>query len=474
MIAEAEELDRDLADVIRPGTTRGLDFVIIDELRKRTGIDTDAVLKFALGEILCNSLDKEDATEIDIEVQAEGNYNSLRINDNGSRKLSPEDIGRIVDFENKASSKRGFQRVSRGYLGNALKCIFGYSFALAESAGLDPPDILVKSVRYEYRIALKPDRVRGVINSDIVTTKRKDDGFTTFVVRFPKDDKKNKTNPESPSSPSALKDLIFATSMVNPTRKIIYNLFNSERGSLGSAEGGKALRQETSILWYTRKQFEALFEDFLRARPEAPLKEIIALFRGFTSKKIIGEILHDLNSHNHDCRKNGNLQFFPVTPIEKLSREAIARLFDSLRARAKPIGKRSIPSILGAVGKEPFEDLCKRNGWKLRYVMLPGIKIDCPEYHDNKKPCINENHVEFPFQIELAIFDRREDDREGLKVYTCVNFMASMQDVFGQIFDIKYRLGRVSITEKSPVTVVAHLVCPVLRWRNFGKSDLDE
>jgi hypothetical protein len=227
----------------------------------------------------------------------EDDFYRLEVWDNGSKKLSLKEIKLILDFENKASSKRGFLRVSRGYLGNALKCILGYSYALAESRGLIRPDITVKSAGYEYRITLKPDRVKGIIDSEIVTTKRDDDGFTKFIVKFPKDDINISPSMKThPSNPSVLKDLIFATAMVNPTRKISYNLFNIERGTLGSAQEGKALRQETSVLWYTRKQFEYLFEDFLRARPETHLKEFIPLFRGFTSKKVIGEILQNLNS----------------------------------------------------------------------------------------------------------------------------------------------------------------------------------
>jgi len=38
----------ELKDVIRPGALRGLDFVTLDELRKRTGVNPDSVLKFAL------------------------------------------------------------------------------------------------------------------------------------------------------------------------------------------------------------------------------------------------------------------------------------------------------------------------------------------------------------------------------------------------------------------------------------------
>jgi hypothetical protein len=227
---EGEEPQVELEDVIRPGTTRGLDFVIIDELRKRTGIAPESVLKFSLEEMLCNALDK-DSTEIDVELQDDGEFYRLEVGDNGSKKLSLTDIKLILDFENKASSKRGLLRVSRGYLGNALKCIFGYAYAIAESKDFSPPDIVVKSARNEYRIALKPNRVKGVIESEIITTERNDDGRTTFIVKFPKGDEKIQE----------LKDLIFATNMVNPTRRISYNIFG-ERGALGSAEVGKAMR----------------------------------------------------------------------------------------------------------------------------------------------------------------------------------------------------------------------------------------
>jgi hypothetical protein len=84
------------------------------------------------------------------------------------------------------------------------------------------------------------------------------------------------------------------------------------------------------------------------------------------------------------------------------------------------------------------------------------------------------SHVEFPYLIELAVIDRKKDDQEGLKVYQCVNFMASMEDIFSRIYNINYHLGRVGISRDMPVTVVAHLVCPVLKWLNYGKSGLDE
>lgn len=456
-----------LRDVIRPGAKRGLDFVIVDELRKRTGISPESVLKFTLSEMLCNALDK-DATEIEVNVREEGDFCHVEVGDNGSKKLSLEEVQMILDFESKASSKRGFLMVSRGYLGNALKCIFGYSYALAELQGLIPPDIIIKSADTEYQIALNPDRVNEVIKSEIKTIKRQDDGFTTFIVKFPT------SSVTTEGTISVLLDLVLATSMVNPTRKVSYNLFDSLKDVVGSEQSSKPIRKETSLLWYTTKQFQALFNDFLRAKPETQLKEVISLFRGFTSKRVIGEILHNLGgSVNHDSQ-GSPVQFFPATHISNLSEKAVSELFAIMKMKSKPITKRSIASVLGFVGKESLEKLQEREGWKrLRYVMIPGIRIECSKYYHDSNPCSNLDHVEFPFLVELAVFDRAEDGK-GLKVYQCVNFMASMEDIFARIFDIQYRLGRVGITKETPITVVAHLVCPVLKWLNYGKSGLDE
>jgi hypothetical protein len=459
-----------LEDVIRPGTKRGLDFVVLEELRKRTGIMPNEVLKFAMAEILCNALDT-DATRLDVNVKAEGDYVKLTVRDNGSKRLSLEDVKLILDFENKASNKRGFLRVSRGYLGNALKCIFGYCYALAIEKGLTPPDIVIESGPNRYTVALKPDRVRELIDSEIVMAERENVEYTTFIVKLP-------ANPQI-SSPQLLHDVVFASSMVNPARQINLNIEN-ESYSFGCNKKTEQIRQETSVSWYTEKQFESLFNDFLRARLEIKLSEFIALFRGFTSKRVIREILQKLNASNHDSGTDSPVQFLPSTPIRDIPQKKIPELFSLMKVKAKTVSKRSIASVLGCVGEKAFEQLRERQGWKrLRYIKIPAFRVECqntncPSWYQNSSgSCGRLDHVEFPYLIELAVFDR-QDDNEGLKVYQCVNFMASMEDIFSRIFNMKYRLGRVGITETMSVTVLLHLVCPVLKWLNYGKSGLDE
>lgn len=358
-------------------------------------------------------------------------------------------------------------------MGNALKCIFGYSYALAEWKGLSPPPIIVSSADVIYIVTLKPNRIKAVIESEIITQKRDDNGYTTFVVKFPTNTGADASTyafygRPHPSNPLVLKDLVIATYMVNPSRCIRYNIF-SEQGVLGAPQSSKGIRNETSVLWYTKKEFESLYDDFLRARPDTPLKDFISLFRGFTSKKIIGEILQTLSSGNHDSGKSVTLQFLP--------KEKVSELFALMKSKAKPISKRSIQLVLGYVGQEAFERVLEQNGWeRLRYVMMPSTRVECPGlynlYHDQR--CKDEDHIEYPYLIELAVFDRKKDDLEGLRVYSCINFMASGEDIFSRVFGINYRLGRIGIKEDSPVTVMVHLVCPVLRWLSHGKSGLDE
>ncbi|MDV3244857.1 MAG: hypothetical protein LYZ66_06790 [Nitrososphaerales archaeon] len=255
------------------------------------------------------------------------------------------------------------------------------------------------------------------------------------------------------------------------------------------------MNQTTSVLWYTYRQFEKLSGEYVRARPEMQAKEFVSMFRGFTSHRTVREVIADASQKargaeaggNHDSRSAGAVQFFPTSPMADFSGAALKALFRSMRAKAKPISKRSIPSVLGCVGQENFESERERNGWaRLRYVIEKGTKIECPLPHPfNSGGCESDEHVEYPFAVEIAVFDRKgggandgaedgDEDGEGLKVNQCVNFSASREDVFSRIFDVKYRLGRVGIMEDSPVTVVVQLVCPVLGWLDYGKTGLGE
>ena len=455
-------------ETIRPGPNHNLDFIDLDELRKKSGSMPSDILRWSLQEMLCNSLDT-DANTIEVIVKTVGPYDVITVKDNGTRKITFDDLCLILDFCNKASSKRGLLRVTRGTHGNALKCLFGYSYALAKAAKFAPPNTRVSSQGKAFNINLVPKSITQNIGHEITTNiiSEKINAFTfKFPVNHPTMGLHKKENREKVLREARrLEELIHSTGMVNPTRRITYDFWGFRKGIVNEAGEPEILKKDTSVLWYEVSEFTELLYDFIRARPETQLKEFVALFRGFTGKKVIREILHTFNeSSNHDSQIEDAVHFSPSTLIKVLSQQDVERLYRILRARAKPISKRSTQHVLGCVGLERFEEHRERQGWaNLKYVLLK----DRVEPNETQRV-----QATFPFLIELAIFDRDPNDAEGPKIYQCVNFMASKLPLFRIAHDVNSRLVQVGITEHTPVTVVIHLVSPVQRWLNFAKTSI--
>jgi len=459
----------ELVDLIRPGAGRGLDFVILDDLRKRTGITKPEIIKFAMSEMLANSLDS-DATEIWIEVSKEDEFDKVTVTDNGVKKITREALELILDFGSKASSKRGFFMVSRGYLGNALKCLFGYSHALAVDKRLPPPEIVVVSHGTKYRIKLKPDKIKEIINSEIFTEEVDEPDINSFSLRYPYDHSAIRGMLKKPNEATEedlltierrrLYKIIFGTNMVNPTRKIHCNLWG-EKAELGEAIEAFLPRRETSVIWYEKDQFSALFKDFVRARPETHIKDFMALFRGFTGRVRQKEILAKLGSYDQDSTGEFR-EFLPKAPIRNLDDAEIERLYHVMLGMSKKINVRSINKVLGIVGKEQFEKVREMMGWrKLKYSYIRSRTSDWET-------------VSYPFIMEFALFEREEEDQGGLSIYQCVNFMASMEDIFSRLYDVKTHLAKCGVDGSMPITAVVHFICPVLKWLDYGKGGLYE
>ena len=227
-----------IADVIRGGVPSGLDFVDLDELKKHTGVaDPNEVPNFALNEMLANALDKEDAGEIRLHVSLVEGFIRVIVSDNGTKKLSRSDLDLLLRFGEKPSSKRGLRMVSRGYLGNALQCVIGFTYVLAEACNLPPRPIVVMSDPMTFLVKLKVDRVGGVVKAEIREEEQlPPNGLTAISVQFPWDGSTDGT--ELDDYAKELEDLVAATSMVNPGRRISYSIFGRS-GVFGERKSAK-------------------------------------------------------------------------------------------------------------------------------------------------------------------------------------------------------------------------------------------
>ena len=160
---------------------------MLDQLKKMAGITEEAVIPWTLSELLANALDKGDASQVVVSLSTQGKqFLRLSVSDNGSKKLDEAEIRLILNFDNRASTKRGFLVVSRGIIGNALKTCIGFSYALAANYRLAPPPVQIESSSNLFRARLRPEFTSGKINHDLTSMNRKDNGFTTITLYFPK------------------------------------------------------------------------------------------------------------------------------------------------------------------------------------------------------------------------------------------------------------------------------------------------
>ena len=445
----------EILSLIRPGTQAGLDFVMLDQLRKRTGIEPSQIVSLAVQELTANALDK-DATEIDISIQQDGKFVSVTVSDNGSANFTKKAIESVLDFDNKASSKRGINSIQRGALGNALKSLFGYSYAMAKEGMVDPAPVVIESQGKRYEISITPDFQKGKINHimKVYDTENKQTSLC-FTFYAEKND---------------VVDTVTATHLINPDRKIKLNHYGEEIIFNPSDVGIAIPERATSVDWYTNEEFVELFRDYRNANPDLSISEFISLFRGFSGRKSIREVmdntrevwekLHERDFLNQDSENKSNMQFFPTQKLSEFPEGSINALCQVMKDLSKPIGKRTIPNVLGCVGEERFRKIADDRGWLLRYGKIVDHVVS------------DYTGTDIPHIIEIAFFERKEGDQDGLKVYQCVNFMTSPGPIFNRIFNIEQHLGQCGIFQNFPGTILIHLITPKTVWLNYSKTEI--
>ena len=439
----------EILSIIRPGTQSGLDFIMLDQLRKRTGVEPSEVVGLAVQELTANALDK-DATEIDISVQQDGKFVSVSASDNGSLTMTKKMIESILDFDNKASSKRGINSIQRGALGNALKSLFGYSYALAREAMVEPVPVIIESQGKRYEISLTPDFQKGRIDHTIKTDVGENENTSLCFTFY--------------AQKNQVVDMITATHLINPDRKIKLNHYGKEIIFNPSDVGIAIPDRSTSVDWYKNEEFVELFRDYRNANPDLSVGEFISLFRGFARRTSIKEVLDKLQERtffNQDSENENRLQFVPTKKLSEFTEGTINALCQVMKDLSKPIGKRTIPNVLGYVGEERVRKIVDDRGWLLhKYEKI--VEHDVSDYTE----------TDIPYIIEIAFFERKEGDQDGVKLYQCVNFMTSPGPIFNRIYNIEQQLGESGIFENFPGNILIHLITPKTVWLNYSKTEI--
>ena len=148
-----------------------MDYTTVKGIHQRTGVDKDHLIQFVLKELLDNAVDfiekfglkgREHVVKVGLTkgkiVVANSNF--------GIEPFTDDMIyNKIFDFSGFYSEKRNIYKISRGYLGDALKEVLCIPHALAELEQIEgwSEPVIITGNKVSYSICPKIDRVAGKI-----------------------------------------------------------------------------------------------------------------------------------------------------------------------------------------------------------------------------------------------------------------------------------------------------------------------
>ncbi len=144
-----------------------------DELTLATGVSRSRFPEAILKELVDNALDEAEKTGSPV-VEITGS--PLTVKDNGPGVDLNELLSKVLDFNVRASSKLAWKRPTRGYLGNALKTIFGMVHVLAP----DKP-VVFESRGQRVAVTIRPLSTGEIRINPVLETVPERPGFTATV-----------------------------------------------------------------------------------------------------------------------------------------------------------------------------------------------------------------------------------------------------------------------------------------------------
>jgi hypothetical protein len=181
-----------------------MDYVDVNGLGNRIGLPKDRFIEFIVKETVDNALDfmeKEAprlikkygsfAPELKVIVSKESNYLRIRIlnSDCGTSGFTEQFIRSIFNFHESTGSKRNQYKVTKGWLGDALKAICGIPYALTHEVGNDNwnEPLIITSRNKQFRIKPVIDRAKKKLDADVEIVELSDQtsSFTEFEIRYP-------------------------------------------------------------------------------------------------------------------------------------------------------------------------------------------------------------------------------------------------------------------------------------------------
>jgi hypothetical protein len=373
-----------------------MDYVTMEGIENRTGIEKKDMCGFVLKELLDNALDFLEtqyrgqknhntiaAAEIEVVIKKEPNY--LRIvvrNSNyyGNVIFTKDQLHGIFDFDAFYSSKRNQYKISRGALGDAFKAILCMPYALAkEEQNIEWNEpLIIRSHQTSFLVRLKVDRVNQTIHAKIKEERQRQlaTKFAEIEVRLPI----TRDNLDF----TRLRSFLIEYTTFNTHIGFTFRIKDISNHTLNFPQVQPIITEwtnQTSIYYYTLSEFENFI--FGLENDDASIYDVI--------KKIF--------------REGSNIKKEKVAQMTvgqlKQSPLHINKLYNDLRNTMKPLATPSKLSLPFDVNKKVrIEAIKKRLQQQNRLSESSEIKYNSKfgNYHSS-----STTGIRFPFLYEIAV-----------------------------------------------------------------------
>ncbi len=283
---------------LRPKIPRYTEFLSVDDLKLKTGLEKEEFPEFIVKELIDNSLDAVESQpqiitpEISISIKHFDNKIKIAVSDNGTG-ISESIIKELVDLEYTFSDKVTYCSPSRGRMGHAISCIFGMPYALSEGGDTavsergDPVVIESLGRRYYVKVASDPADLNKELSLCISRQESMENiPGTKFIVTIPIEETEHKIS---------FRHIVENFALVNPHAHFIYS--DDERTKEyepmidSSTKWSKYLPTERiPPRWYSESIFNKLIKSSLDHNRRITLKAFVGSFKGITERNKINLI----------------------------------------------------------------------------------------------------------------------------------------------------------------------------------------
>ena len=448
---------------------RVMEYLTIDGLKKMTGVGDGDFDIYVLKELIDNSMDacesKGVPPTIKINIKTSSDYLTITVSDKGPG-MSAEMLDEIANFERFGGTKHFVKKPTRGAQGNALMTILGINQLLVAEKGIDniPVEFIARNERR--RVSLKVDNILEKVHIQNKKSPARGDWGTTVKITLP-----NVHN--TWGGQIRYDEIIEEFALWNPHVKIEY-IFNETRSYFPrtSKTANRYLQEGFgSIHWYTLDDFEGLLHANIRYLEERKKRESIVNF----TKHFKGCSSNRKESTN--IFLSDGLPKYINSVQDQTNSE---KLFHYIKSMTKPPKS----SVLGEIGKDHFYNIINR--YKIVRDKVDGDKFKDKFQYKKIKGVWGDTDI--PFVLELAI--GATEKLEGRKIVFGINNTITYcspfeQDLFyptnvnerdkpfGKVVGVAELLRYYEIHRDDPVMIAIHLICPNIRYKDYGKSEFN-